>query len=115
MADLLRRNGADLDIRGQGGRNPLHAAAYSGILEVVRILIEYDPAYVNIRDEFGWFGWTPPHWASEGRDFKDGSVARLLLEHGADINAQSPNGLTPLHSASMDGDVGCAPASRTWC
>ena len=101
-ADLLRRNGADLDIRGQGGRNPLHAAACSGNFEVVRILIEYDPANVNVRDEFGW---TPLHWASEGRNFKDGSVVRLLLEHGADINAQSLHGLTPLHSASMEGEL----------
>jgi hypothetical protein len=30
-ADLLRHNGADLDVRGRYGTSPLHAAAYSGI------------------------------------------------------------------------------------
>src|SRR6266849_3584333 len=84
-ADLLRQNGAALDVRGEYGRNPLHAAAFSGNFEVVRILIEYYPAAVNARDEFGS---TPLHVISGGRFFKGGFVLRLLLEHGADINAR---------------------------
>ena len=99
-ADLLRHNGADLDVRGQDGRNPLHGAAFSGKLEVVRILIEYNPAYIDARDEQGE---TPLHWATTGDNFKDGSVLRLLLEHGADINAQGQTGRTPLHVASQFG------------
>jgi hypothetical protein len=101
-ADLLRHNGADLDpdVRGEYGRNPLHAAVFSGNLEVVRILIEYDPANINARD-LG--GWTPFHWISEGHNFKDGSVLRLLLEHDADINVQNNNDWTPLHLASING------------
>jgi hypothetical protein len=99
-ADLLHRNGADLDIRGLVGRNPLHGAARSGNLEVVRKLVEYDPAYINAKDGTGW---TPLLMASKGRNSKDGSVVRLLLEHGADVNAQSTNGQTPLHEASSYG------------
>jgi hypothetical protein len=99
-ADLLRHNGADLDVRGDCGRNPLHAAAYSANFEVVRILIKYNPADINARDEDGW---TPLHWASRGHNFKDSSVLRLLLEHGADMNAQSQTDRTPLHFASFNG------------
>jgi hypothetical protein len=99
-ADLLRHNGADLDIRGCDGTNPLHAAAFSGNFEMVRILIEYDPAYINAKDDHGWMLLL---WASEGRNSKDGSVVRLLLEHGADINVQSRSGRTPLHEASYEG------------
>ena len=99
-ADLLRRNGADVDVRGKGGRIPLHAAANSGNFEMVRILIEYDPANINAGNDFGW---TPLHYASEGRDSKDGSVVRLLLEHGAYINPQGLGGWTPLHQASFIG------------
>ncbi len=99
-ADLLRHNGADLDVRGQFEGNPLHAAASSRNSEVVQILIEYDPANVNARNEGGF---TPLHWASVGSNFKDGSILRLLLEHGADINAQNGDGWTPLLWASQNG------------
>ena len=97
-ADLLRRKGADLDVQGTQGNRPLHAAARSGNFEVVRILIEYDAAaHINAR---GGYRLTPLHWASAGQIFKDGSVLLLLLEHGADINALSDGGWTPLHLAS---------------
>jgi Ankyrin repeats (3 copies)/Ankyrin repeat len=95
-ADLLRHHGADSHIQGRYGRSPLLVAADSRNLEVVRILIEYDPADINARAESGS---TPLHWASGSRYFKDGSVLRLLLEHGADINAQNEAGQTPLHWA----------------
>jgi hypothetical protein len=101
-AELLRRNGADPDVRGRYGRNPLHGAAYSGNSEVVRLLIEYGAAAadVNARDSGGS---TPLLLASEGHNFGDGSVVRLLLEHGADINVQNHFGRTPLHRASFRG------------
>ncbi|KAF8497808.1 ankyrin repeat protein [Russula emetica] len=40
-----------------------------------------------------------------GDNFKDGSVLRLLLERGADINAQNRGGRTPLHFASITGKL----------
>ena len=102
-ADLLRHNGAGLDVRGQYETYPLHAAAYSGNFEVVRRLIEYDPAYINARDSDGE---TPLLWASECLNFiKSFSVVRLLLENGADINAQTRGGRTPLFCASGHGSL----------
>jgi hypothetical protein len=98
-ADLLRHYGADLDVRGRYGTNPLRAAAVSGDFEMVRVLIGYNPAGIHYRDKDGW---TPLRWASEGHNFKE-SVLRLLLEHGADINVQDEDGETPLHSASFCG------------
>jgi ankyrin repeat protein len=77
---------------------PLHAVAISGNFEVVRILIEYDPVDIHARDESGS---TPLLWASRGRYVKDGSVLRLLLEQGADINVQNEIGLAPLHSLHL--------------
>jgi ankyrin repeat protein len=99
-ADLLRHNGSDLDARGRGGTNPLHAAAYSGNFEVAQKLIEYDPAGINARN---YAASTPLHWASESHNFKDGSVLRSLLGHGADINVQDMYGWSPLNLASNNG------------
>ena len=99
-ADLLHRNGADLHVRAYSGRNPLHAAAFSGNFEVVRILIEYNPADINALDEDGW---TPLHLTLEGRHFNGGSALRFMLEHGADINVRDQVGRTPLHWASSYG------------
>jgi ankyrin repeat protein len=99
-ADLLRCKGADPNVRGRFGKSPLNAAARSGNSEVVRILIEYNPADINSRDEYGW---TPLLMASGGHNFKGGFALRLLLEHGADINLQDETGLTPLQWASFNG------------
>ena len=101
-AALLRHNGAELDVQGENGRSPLHAAVISGNFEVTRILTEYDPAVINARDGGGW---TPLHWASSGAKyhFKAGSIVRFVLEHGADVNAQSKSGVTSLHTASSNG------------
>ena len=76
------------------------AAAFSGNFEVVRMLLDYYPADINARDREGF---TPLFWASEGRYFKGGSVIRLLLEHGIDINVQNQLSWTPLHLASSNG------------
>jgi ankyrin repeat protein len=76
---------------------PLHSAAYYGKFEVVQKLIEYG-ADIDARDQYGR---TPLYWASGGHHFKDGSVLRLLLERGADVNARAAHdGSTPLHRAS---------------
>jgi ankyrin repeat protein len=99
-ADLLRHNSADLHVRGRYESAPLHSAAFSGNFEVVRKLIDYDPADIDVRDGVGE---TPLLWAAGGVNFKDGSVHRLLLEHGADINVQTLIGWTPLHWASFKG------------
>ena len=105
LADLLRHNGADLDVRDQDGRNPLHAAARSGSLEVVRKLIEYaaDPVDINARDEGGW---KPFRLELKGHYVSDGSVPRFTGEHGPYINVPNDDGgKTPLHWASFNGSL----------
>ena len=44
---------------------------------------------------------TPLHLASQ---FGNTAIAKLLLEHGADANANDQEGLTPLHYASRKGE-----------
>jgi ankyrin repeat protein len=55
--------------------------------------LKNDPGSVHDRDSYGN---TPLHWAANW-GFLEG--VRLLLEYGADINAQNTDGETPLHRA----------------
>jgi ankyrin repeat protein len=103
--EFLCHNGADVDVRGEIGSIPLHSAAWYGDVEVVRVLLNCK-ADVNARSDDGWY---PIHFVSQGfqvsfipniyQSLPD--VARLLLEHGADVNAQisgsDSSGRTPLH------------------
>jgi hypothetical protein len=99
-ADLLHHNGADPNVQGHLKTIPLHSAAHFENFEVVQKLIEYD-ADIDVGDRDRW---TPLSWASRGIHFKDGSVVRLLLERGADVNARADDdGFTPLHRASKYG------------
>ena len=100
VVDVLLKNGADIDARSswwagsfgvldhdnhelaaylieRGARVDAHAAARHGLLELLRELLEAEPAVANAR---GGDGQTPLHVA--------GSVeaARILLDHGAEID-----------------------------
>ena len=112
-AELLHHNGADVNAHNVGAVTPLHSAAWHGDSEVVRVLLNYK-ADVNAGASEGWI---PIHYVSHGfhsptipnirQSLPD--VARLLLEHGADVNAQTSDesGRTPLHLA-----IGSDPSDR---
>lgn len=51
-------------------------------------------------------GWTPLHYACSGPEGVD--AARFLLDQGADVDARSPNGTTPLMMAARYGSDACA-------
>ena len=103
-AEILRDNGAHLNIRCYAEATPLHSAAY-GHLRMVQVLLEYK-AEVNARNVHGE---TPLHYVSEcnwkySHCSLDG-VARVLLEHGADVNARRNDHSTPLHMAVRQGSI----------
>jgi hypothetical protein len=101
IALLLLGHCVDVDDRGIDDRTPLHMAVDHGLLEVTRILIERG-ASINARDSSNR---TPLHptWVVRSSTFDDQyfDVMRYLLDHGADVDAQSSTGHpTPLHLAS---------------
>ena len=114
-AKFLRDNGAHPNVTGYPGRTPLLGAAWQGDLEMVQILLEYN-ANVNARDAYGK---TPLHF--QFRDYPTRpdlspsmpKVARLLLEHGADVNALENDRSTVLHSAAEYGSRSYAYCSNT--
>jgi hypothetical protein len=86
---LLLDNGADPNLANRHGTTALHWAARFGNEEIVRLLVESGSA-VNAADVYGI---TPLHYA------KNASIARQLLDMGADINARSTSGALPYDTA----------------
>jgi ankyrin repeat protein len=55
-------------------------------------------ADVNAQNSNGHYGGTPLHQAAHGNQK---AVAEVLLARGADVNAVSPNGRTPLQETEF--------------
>lgn len=51
------------------------------------------------------FKVAPLHSAAASKNVK---IAKLLIDHGADVNATQQEGFTPLHSAAHNGDLAMA-------
>ena len=72
----------------------IHRAVKSDLLVRVRDLLENDPACVRERDDAGN---TPLHCLDVDNRMEDTEeILRLLVAHGADVNASNHEGLTPL-------------------
>ena len=82
------------------GDTPLHVAAAGYRVEIAELLLAAG-AEVNAAGKHR--GGAPLHYAADGgpeRDVKrQVAMIRLLLQAGADIQAQDKNGATPLHRA----------------
>lgn len=93
---LLKARGIKVELRNPQGESPLMIAAIKGNMEAARALIERD-ADVNKT------GWTPLHYAASGTGPVQPAMIALLLENHAYIDAESPNGSTPLMMAAQYG------------
>lgn len=111
IASLLLDNQADVNATRVDGITPLHDACVMGCSEVVELLLNRganvdafvslgaeDPMSV-VDDSMGYaseWGITSLHVACQRGDFK---IAKLLLDHQADVNCPRTYNITPLHDA----------------
>eukprot|EP01147_Barroeca_monosierra_P002707 gene2707-8117_t len=91
---VLIEHGADLSFRDEEGRTLLHWACISGNMDAVQILLTCPEVEVDARDTSLR---TPLHFVV----FVDHvDIILLLIQAGADVNAQDSMGIAPLHWAA---------------
>ncbi|KAH7282244.1 hypothetical protein KP509_35G021300 [Ceratopteris richardii] len=102
MVELLLEHGAVEDILkpGSKGDTSLHAAALSGDLEVMQLMLQAlasVPRKGRAVDEKGHKKRTPLHYAAGLGDLR---IVKALLQAGADKSAKDASGAIPLHFAA---------------
>ncbi|HWH84616.1 MAG TPA: ankyrin repeat domain-containing protein [Burkholderiaceae bacterium] len=90
---LLGQRDIDVNALNQAGESALMLAALKGDLAGAQLLAQRG-ASINQP------GWSPLHYAATGPEPK---LVAWLLERGAAIDAESPNGTTPLMMAAQYG------------
>jgi len=93
---LFHRYGADINPADENGRSRLHRAAGSrDRSRELALMLEF-VADANVPDGRGW---TPLHFAA---DYGYESNVALLLDHGADPDARTDDGLRPIDLAARN-------------
>jgi uncharacterized protein len=98
MAKLLLASGAEVNAVARNAMKvrPLHSAAASRNVTLVRILLEHG-ASPNVSQQGGW---TPLHSAAQ---HGDEAMIEQLMKHGAQLSAKSDDGSTAADIARKNG------------
>ncbi|WP_081801495.1 ankyrin repeat domain-containing protein [Herminiimonas sp. CN] len=92
---LLNARDIDFEARAFNGNTALMLAAYKGLPQVVQTLLDKG---VEVNQP----GWTALHYAATAGN---NEIVQLLLDKSAYIDAESPNGTTPMMMAARSGHI----------
>lgn len=93
---LINSPSIDLERPNLAGETPLMMASYLGLLDIVKYLVEQRSVEINHP------GWCALHYAAtNGHE----SIVRFLLDKGAYVDPESPNGTTALMMAARGGHI----------
>ena len=104
IARLLLERGADVHAQDKGHSTALHSSAFSGRLEIAKVLLEHGTSATAENEH----GEIPLHLVSRGKyDCQEygAGIIQQLLERDVDVNALDKDRNTPLHSASYLGKL----------
>lgn len=93
---LINSPSIDLERPNLAGETPLMMAAFHGSLELVKHLINQRSVEINHP------GWSALHYAATNGHF---AIAEFLLDKGAYVDPESPNGTTALMMAARGGHI----------
>lgn len=99
---LASANPASVNVQeDRYGTTPLHQAAASGQYDIAKYLLDHG-AQPNARD----FEQATPLYYVGGHPRKNSpQLAELLLQRGADVDAETKDRMTPLHVAALHDDA----------
>ena len=93
---LINSPSIDLERPSLAGETPLMMASYNGLLDIVKYLVEQRSVEINHP------GWCALHYAAtNGHE----PIVRFLLDKGAYVDPESPNGTTALMMAARSGHI----------
>ena len=103
ILSCLTGSGADVNGVNKVKHTPLMIAAKRGHLNALTLLIKHGAHDVDLQDSDGY---TALHYAVYSSDISC-EILSCLIGIGADVNARTNNGVTPLMIAAEEGHLSC--------
>jgi len=94
VVEILIENGADVNVRNKKGLTPLMYLTRNGYINMVKKQIENSS-----------MNYSAISMATKAFKEQNARLVKLILDHGADVNAKTSMGFTPLIFSSKDGFV----------